>query len=278
MGYHPESLVRELSETARDLRLDVIEMITRAGSGHPGGSLSAADIVAALFFHHMRLDPDRPDWPERDRFILSKGHAAPILYAALARRGFFPREELWTLRQCDSILQGHPDCRKTPGVDMTSGSLGHGICLGAGLALGLRADGNTARVYVLVGDGEMQAGIIWEGLMTAAKYRLANLTVIMDFNNVQLDGFMHQVMPLEPVLDKWRAFGWHVIEIDGHNLSELVESLDQAGDIHDRPTAIVAHTTKGKGVSFMENRSAWHGGAPNEEQYRQAIAELVQAQ
>jgi transketolase len=175
-------------------------------------------------------------------------------------------------------LQGHPDCRKTPGVDMTSGSLGHGICLGAGLALGLRADGNTARVYVLVGDGEMQAGIIWEGLMTAAKYRLANLTVIMDFNNVQLDGFMHQVMPLEPVLDKWRAFGWHVIEIDGHNLSELVESLDQAGDIHDRPTAIVAHTTKGKGVSFMENRSAWHGGAPNEEQYRQAIAELVQAQ
>lgn len=276
MAYHSESLVAELSEMARQLRVDVIEMITRAGSGHPGGSLSAAEIMAVLFFHQMRLDPHNPTWPQRDRFILSKGHAAPVLYAALARRGFFPREELWTLRRLDSRLQGHPDRNKTPGVEMTSGALGHGIAIGAGLALGLRLEHNPARVFVLVGDGELQAGVIWEGVMTAAKYKLSNLTVIMDYNDVQLDGAVHDIMPLEPVVDKWRAFGWRTLEIDGHNVRAILEALDQAANIHDCPTAIIARTTKGKGVSFMENRSEWHGGAPNQEQYEQAMRELSQ--
>jgi len=276
VAYHPESLILELNERARQLRLDVVEMIHRAQSGHPGGSLSAAEIIAALFFHQLRLDPKRPDWPERDRFILSKGHAAPVLYAALARRGFFPVEELKTLRQLDSRLQGHPDRLKTPGVEMTAGSLGHGISIGTGLALALRMNGYPSRVYVLVGDGECQAGVIWEGVMAAAKYRVSNLTVIMDYNDVQLDGPLHEIMPLEPVLEKWRSFNWAVIEIDGHNMHHVLEALDQAADIHDRPTVIVAHTTKGKGVSYMENLSMWHGRAPTDEEYAQAVAELTQ--
>lgn len=274
MGYHPESLIQELNEVARRLRLDVIDMIFRAQSGHPGGSLSAADIVAALFFHHMRLDPHQPDWPERDRFILSKGHAAPLLYAALAERGYFPTEELKTLRQLDSRLQGHPDRLKTPGVEMTSGALGHGISIGCGLALAARLDGSDSRTFVLVGDGEIQAGVAWEGVMLAAKYRLANLTVILDYNDVQLDGFVHDIMPLEPMLDKWRAFGWHTLEIDGHHMRQIVEALDTVSNIHHAPTVLIAHTTKGKGVSYMENRSTWHGRAPTKEQYEQALAEL----
>ena len=274
MGYHPESLIQELNEVARRLRLDVIDMIFRAQSGHPGGSLSAADIVAALFFHHMRLNPHQPDWPERDRFILSKGHAAPLLYAALAERGYFPTEELKTLRQLDSRLQGHPDRLKTPGVEMTSGALGHGISIGCGLALAARLDGSDSRTFVLVGDGEIQAGVAWEGAMLAAKYRLANLTVILDYNDVQLDGFVHDIMPLEPMLDKWRAFGWHTLEIDGHHMRQIVEALDTVSNIHHAPTVLIAHTTKGKGVSYMENRSTWHGRAPTKEQYEQALAEL----
>jgi len=274
LGYHPESLIQELNEVARRLRLDVIDMIFRAQSGHPGGSLSAADIVAALFFHHMRLDPHQPDWPERDRFILSKGHAAPLLYAALAERGYFPTEELKTLRQLDSRLQGHPDRLKTPGVEMTSGALGHGISIGCGLALAARLDGSDSRTFVLVGDGEIQAGVAWEGVMLAAKYRLANLTVILDYNDVQLDGFVHDIMPLEPMLDKWRAFGWHTLEIDGHHMRQIVEALDTVSNIHHAPTVLIAHTTKGKGVSYMENRSTWHGRAPTKEQYEQALAEL----
>jgi len=274
LGYHPESLIQELNEVARRLRLDVIDMIFRAQSGHPGGSLSAADIVAALFFHHMRLNPHQPDWPERDRFILSKGHAAPLLYAALAERGYFPTEELKTLRQLDSRLQGHPDRLKTPGVEMTSGALGHGISIGCGLALAARLDGSDSRTFVLVGDGEIQAGVAWEGAMLAAKYRLANLTVILDYNDVQLDGFVHDIMPLEPMLDKWRAFGWHTLEIDGHHMRQIVEALDTVSNIHHAPTVLIAHTTKGKGVSYMENRSTWHGRAPTKEQYEQALAEL----
>jgi transketolase len=222
----------------------------------------------------MRLDPKNPTWEGRDRFLLSKGHAAPVLYAALAERGYFPREELKTLRQLDSRLQGHPDRLKLPGVEITSGALGHGISIGAGMALAARLDGADSRTYVMVGDGEIEAGVIWEGVMLAAKYRLANLTVIMDYNDVQLDGFVHDIMPLEPVVDKWRSFGWHTLELDGHNMRQVLEALDEAANIHDAPTVLIAHTTKGKGVSYMENRSTWHGKVPTKEQYEQALAEL----
>jgi transketolase len=274
MGFHSEGLVRDLTDLARNLRIQVIEMIYCAQSGHPGGSLSAADIVAALYFHHLRLDPMRPDWPERDRFILSKGHAAPLLYAALCERGFFGQECLITLRCLDSPLQGHPDRLKTDGVEMTAGSLGHGLSVGVGLALGACLDGAAYHTYVLLGDGEIQAGIIWEAAMTAAKYGLGNLTAILDYNDVQLDGPVHEIMPLEPVKAKWESFGWHTVEIDGHNMRQILEALDEATHIHARPTIIIAHTVKGKGVSFMENKSIWHGRAPTEEEYKIAMAEL----
>ncbi len=269
-----ESLIAELEERARQLRCDVVRMVHDAGSGHPGGSLSAAEIITALYFQRLRLDPADPEWPERDRFILSKGHAAPALYAALARRGFFPVEELCTLRQLDSRLQGHPDRLKTPGVEMTSGALGHGVAIGAGLALAARRKGERWRTYVLLGDGEVQAGVVWEGALIAAKYRLSNLTCILDQNDVQLDGPVHEILALEPLADKWRAFGWAVVEIDGHNLRQILEALDQAAHIHDRPTMVIAHTTKGKGCSFMEGQSAWHGRIPNAEELICALEEL----
>lgn len=272
--YHTESLILELEERARQLRLDALEMIHRRGAGHPGGSLSSAEIMAALFFHQLRIDPLRPDWPERDRFILSKGHACALLYPALARHGFFPLEDLRHWGELDCHLQGHPDRLKTPGVEMSTGLLGHGISIGAGLALAARLKGLCYRVYILLGDGECQAGIVWEGAMTAVKYRLANLTAIVDYNDVQLDGPVHEIMPLEPLLDKWQAFNFAVLEINGHNMRQVLEALDIVKEIHDRPTVIVAHTTKGKGVSFMEGRSEWHGRAPDDEQYAQAVAEL----
>jgi transketolase len=274
MSYHPESLIIELEERARELRIDSLAMIYRRGAGHPGGSLSVAEIMAALFFHKMRLDPERPDGPERDRFILSKGHASAILYAALARRGFFPMEDLKQWGELSCHLQGHPDCLKTPGVEMTSGILGHGVAIGSGLAVAARMNNLNYRVYVLLGDGECQAGVVWEGAMTAAKYRLANLTAIVDYNDVQLDGPVHAIMPLEPFVDKWRTFNWAVLEINGHNMRQVLEALDMADEIHDRPMVIVAHTTKGKGISFMENDSHWHGIPPDDAQYAQAIAEL----
>jgi len=273
-SYHIESLILELEERARQLRLDALEMIHRRGAGHPGGSLSAAEIMAALFFHQLRIDPLRPDWPKRDRFILSKGHACAALYPALARRGFFALEDLRHWGELDCHLQGHPDRLKTTGVEMSTGLLGHGISIGAGLALAARLKGLRYRVYVLLGDGECQAGIVWEGAMTAAKCRLANLTAIVDYNDVQLDGPVHEIMPLEPLLDKWQAFNFAVMEINGHNMRQVLEALDIVKEIHDRPTVIVAHTTKGKGVSFMEGRSEWHGRAPDDEQYAQAVAEL----
>lgn len=274
MSYHPESLILELEERARELRLESIDMIHRRGAGHPGGALSAAEIMAALFFHHLRIDPARPDWPERDRFILSKGHASTALYVSLAKRGFFPMEDLKRWGELDCHLQGHPDRLKTPGVEMTAGLLGHGIAIGAGLALAARLNKHNYRVYVLLGDGECQGGIIWEGMMTAAKYRLSNLTAILDYNDVQLDGPVHDIMPQEPVLDKWRAFNWSVLEINGHDVRQVIEALDTAIEIHARPTVIVAHTTKGKGVSFMEDKSAWHGTPPNDAQHAQAMEEL----
>ncbi len=274
MTRHPEELVAHLSQQAMELRRMVVDMIFCAQSGHPGGSLSAADIVTALVFHKLRIDPADPHWPERDRFILSKGHAAPLLYAALAVRGFFPQEELKTLRQLDSRLQGHPDRLKTPGVEMTAGALGHGLAIGVGLALTARLDCLPYRTYVLLGDGEIQAGVIWEGALFAAKYGLENLTAIVDYNGVQLDGFVRDIMPLEPVVDKWRSFGWHVMEIHGHNMRQILEALDAADDIHGKPAVVIAHTTKGKGVSFMEDDCAWHGRAPTAEQCDLAMCEL----
>ena len=272
--YHTESLILDLEAKAQHLRRTVVDMVCTAGSGHCGGSLSAADIVAALYFHQLRIDPANPSWPDRDWFIMSKGHAAPILYAALAHRGFFPESELATLRQLDSRLQGHPDRNKTPGVDMTAGSLGHGVSVGVGLALAARMQGSPSRTYVMLGDGEIQAGIVWEGLMEAAKYNLENLTAILDLNGVQLDGTTDDVMPMEPVADKWRSFGWHVVEIDGHNMRQILEALDDVPKRHGKPTVIVAHTVKGKGVSFMENKNTWHGKLPSEKEHAQALADL----
>ncbi len=274
MTFHPESLIISLEDRARELRLDSIEMIYRRQAGHPGGSLSAAEIVTALFFHEMRLDPERPDWPERDRFILSKGHASAVLYAALARRGFFPIAELREWGELACHLQGHPDRLKTSGVAMTSGILGHGIAIGAGLALAARLNQMRYRVYVLLGDGECQGGVVWEGAMTAAQYRLSDLVGIVDLNNVQLDGPVHDIMPLEPFADKWRAFGWAVLEVNGHDMRQVLDGFDAAREVHDRPTVILARTTKGKGVSFMENDAHWHGVPPNDAQYAQAMAEL----
>lgn len=274
--HHTEQVILDLEKRAREIRRTVVSMVYGVGSGHPGGSLSATDILTSLFFHQLRLDPTNPCWEDRDRFILSKGHAAPALYASLAMRGFFPVEELSTFRRLDSRLQGHPDRNKTPGVEMTAGALGHGLAIGAGLALSARLDGRSFRSYVLMGDGELQAGVVWEGAMMASKYRLDNLTAIVDFNGVQLDGMVADIMPLDPLADKWRAFGWHVLEIDGHNLRQVLEALDEVPKLHAKPTVIIAHTIKGKGVSYMENKSTWHGRAPTPEQYDQAMAELAE--
>jgi len=274
MTYHSEKLINELNDKARELRLDALEMIHRRGAGHPGGSLSIAEIIAALFFHHLRIDPNRPHWPERDRFILSKGHASVTLYAALARRGFFPVKELATLGHFNSRLQAHPDRLKTPGVEMTAGFLGHGLAVGAGLCLAARLKKMNYHTYVLLGDGECQCGVLWEGALTAGKYELSELTAIVDYNDVQLDGPVHEIMPLEPLVEKWKSFNFTTIEINGHNMREVLESLDTALEIHNRPTVIIAHTTKGKGASFMENKAYWHGRAPDDTQYAKAKAEL----
>ncbi len=269
----PEKIT-ELAETARLLRVDSLRLIHRRGAGHPGGALSAAEIMAVLYFHLLRIDPTRPDWEERDRFILSKGHASAVLYAALTRRGFFPLSELDNWGELDCPHQGHPDRFKTPGVDMTSGLLGHGVAVGVGLALAARLKKLSYRTYVLLGDGESQGGIVWEGAMAAAKFRLSNLTTILDYNNVQLDGPVHEIMPLEPLADKWSAYGWRVEEVNGHDIRQVADALGLATQIHDRPTIIIAHTTKGRGVSFMENQSFWHGNVPNAEQLKQALVEL----
>ena len=267
----PAMDVGDLTRVAARLRCDVIEMIRQAGEGHPGGSLSAADIVTALYFRVMRLDPARPNWPDRDRFILSKGHACPIWYAALASRGFFSRDHLSTLRQLDSLLQGHPDMRKTPGLDMTAGSLGHGLSAGLGMALAGRLHRRDYRVWVMIGDGESQEGSIWEAAMSAAAFKVDNLTAILDCNRIQNDDFIQSILPMEPPAEKWRVFGWHVIEIDGHSMPQVVAALEASRCITGQPVMIVANTVKGKGVSFMEDDPAWHGRAPSAEQARQAL-------
>ncbi|KUK10980.1 MAG: Transketolase domain protein [Clostridia bacterium 41_269] len=267
-----------LEEKARIIRKHIISMLGEAGSGHPGGSLSAADIVAALFFHHMNIDPARPHWEHRDRFILSKGHAAPVLYAALAEAGFFDTKELKYLRKTGHMLQGHPDMKSTPGVEISTGSLGQGLAVGNGMALAAKLDGRDYRVFVLMGDGEIQEGMIWEAAMAAAHYKLDNLVGILDYNGLQIDGPITQVMNPEPIVDKWKAFGWHVIVIDGHDFEEIISALEQADRIEGKPTLILAKTIKGKGVSFMENQVDWHGKAPSKEEMELALKELSQGE
>jgi transketolase len=245
-----------------------------AGSGHPGGSLSAADMMAALYFSELRVDPARPAWPDRDRFILSKGHACPVWYAALAERGYFPVDDLWGLRQTYSHLQGHPDMRKTPGVDMTAGPLGSGLAAGAGIALGARVTGRQFRTYVMLGEGDLQEGATWEALLFAGHRKLSDLCALIDYNRSQVDGKSDDILSLDPLPDKLRACRWAVREIDGHDLPQILDALDWARAVTDAPAAIVAHTTKGKGVSFMHDRHEWHGKAPNREQALAALAEL----
>ena len=265
----------ELKEMAKKLRRHVITMIATAGSGHPGGSLSAADIITALYFRTLRHDPENPQWSERDRFILSKGHAAPILYAALAEAGYFPVAELQTLRKMDSRLQGHTDRNLTPGVEMSAGSLGMGLSFAIGVALAARLDSKTYRTYALLSDGECQEGQTWEAALAAGHFRLDNLTAMVDCNGIQLSGRTCDIMNLEPLTEKWQAFGWHVIDIDGHSFDELLTAFPKAEKTKGRPTVIIARTIKGKGVSFMENNVAFHGKAPTPEEAERALKELV---
>jgi len=267
--------IPELEKMAKQLRRDVITMIATAGSGHPGGSLSAADIVTALYFKVMRHDPKNPQWPDRDRFVLSKGHAAPILYAALAECGYFPVEELSTLRKLDSRLQGHTDRTLTPGVEMSAGSLGQGLSYGIGIALAGRLDKRDYQVYVLLGDGECDEGQVWEVAMFAPHHGVDNLTAIVDHNDLQLSGRVCDIMGLEPLVDKWRAFNWHVLEINGHDMGEILKALKKAREIKGKPTVIIAHTVKGKGVSFMEGNVDFHGKAPTAQEAEIALKELA---
>jgi transketolase len=264
----------ELQEIARQVRLDIVDMLHKAGSGHLGGSLSAADILVALFFAEMRTRPGDLCWPHRDRFILSKGHGAPALYAVLARLGYFPREELATLRRFGSRLQGHPDSGCTPGVEIPTGSLGQGLSIANGLALAARLNRLDSRIFILMGDGEIQEGQIWEAAMSAAHYGLDNLTALVDRNRLQIDGRTAEVMSVEPLAAKWRAFGWHTLEVDGHNIPELLEAFQACRGVAGRPSVIIAHTVKGKGVSVFEDKAKYHGVAPNDEEYQQALKEL----
>lgn len=267
--------VDELKEKAKELRKTALTMIYEAQSGHPGGAFSAAELVTALYYYEMKIDPENPKWSERDRFILSKGHACPIQYAALGKLGFFPEEALHTLRKEGSILQGHPDMKKCPGIDISTGSLGQGLSCGVGMALAGKRDGKDYRVFVIVGDGELDEGQIWEAVMAAKAWNLDNLTVIIDNNNLQLDGTCDQVIPHLDLTKKFEAFGYETFEINGNDMKEVVDTLDK---IHMSqtgcPKCINAHTVKGKGVSFMENQLGWHGAAPNEAQYKAAMEEL----
>ncbi len=263
-----------LEKRANQIRKDIIMMLKEAGSGHPGGSLSAADILTVLYFQEMKLDPKDPFWPDRDRFVLSKGHGAPVLYAALAERGFIPKEDLMTLRKIGSKLQGHPDMRKVPGVDISTGSLGQGLSAANGMALSGKMDGAGFRVYALLGDGECEEGQIWEAAMFAAHYRLDNLIVFLDHNGLQIDGKITDVMSPEPIDEKWRAFGWDVQIIDGHHIPEIISALDHARIIKGKPSMVIANTVKGKGVSFMENVAGWHGKAPKPDEAERALGEL----
>ena len=268
--------IARLEKLAHGFRADIVKMVYNAGNGHPGGALSCIDMVTALYFHHMRYDPKNPKWSERDRFVLSKGHGGCAQYTALAGLGVFPREDLMGYRIFGHHLQGHPDMTKTPGIEMSTGSLGQGLSAANGMALGLRLDKSPARTYCIVSDAEMQEGQTWEAALTGAHHKLDNLCVLFDHNNLQIDGFIEDIKSIEPILSKWRAFGWRVVDIDGHDMRQILTALDKAGKAKGKPTFIRARTVKGKGVSFMENVCKFHGVAPNEEQYKQAIKELEQ--
>ena len=266
--------INELQEIAKVIRKDIVTMLTESASGHPGGSLSAVEILTTLYFNEMNINPEKPRDPERDRFVLSKGHAAPVLYSALARRGFFNVDELHTLRKIGSMLQGHPNMNDVPGIDMSTGSLGQGISAAVGMALAGKTDDKSYRVYALLGDGELEEGQVWEAAMCAAHYKLDNLTAFIDSNGLQIDGKCEDVMNPGPIDQKFKAFGWHVIEIDGHDLEAIQKAIDEAKNTKGQPTAVVCHTVKGKGVSFMENQAGWHGTAPSKEQCEIAIKEI----
>ena len=264
----------ELVVQARQIRRLIIQMLARAGSGHPGGSLSATDLITALYFNVLRFNPKDPQWPDRDRFHMSKGHCCPLWYAVLAQTGYFPKEKLFTLRQLGSILQGHPD-RTTPGVESASGSLGQGLSIALGMSLAAKVDKKDYRVYVLLGDGEVQEGNVWEAAMACGHFASSNLCAILDFNGCQIDGRCQDIMGLEPLVAKWQAFGWQVIEINGHDMQQILAAYDQAKTIKNKPTIIIARTVKGKGVSFMEGVVDFHGRAPTQEEAQRALKELT---
>ena len=266
--------IKALEKTAAEVRVGVVKAIHNAGSGHPGGSLSAADIVTALYFSEMNVDPKNPKMEGRDKFILSKGHAGPVQYSALALKGYFPVEDFMTLRKLGSKFQGHPDMNKVPGIEMSTGSLGQGFAAAGGMAIANKLNNDPGRIYVLLGDGEIQEGIVWEAAMSAAHYKLDNMVGILDYNGLQIDGRNEDVMTVAPVADKFRAFGWNVLEINGHDFEEILDAFAKARECKGKPTMIVAKTVKGKGVSFMEDNAGWHGKAPNDEETEQAVGEL----
>jgi transketolase len=264
----------ELEDKAKEIRKDIIEEVYSASSGHPGGSLSIADIMTVLYFDELNIDEKNPKWEDRDRLVLSKGHCSPALYAALSERGYFPKEDLKGFRNLESNLQGHPNMNDTAGVDMSSGSLGQGLSIAHGMAISANLDNKPFRVYCILGDGEIEEGQVWEAAMTSSKYKLDNLCVIVDNNNLQIDGTIEEVMSSYPIDKKFASFGFNVISIDGHDMSQIKEAFKQAKQIKEKPTCIIAKTIKGKGISFMEDKAEWHGKAPNEEQYEQALNEL----
>ncbi len=267
--------INELENMAIEVRKGIIDSVYNAKSGHPGGSLSIADILTVLYFNEMRVDPENPKWKKRDRLILSKGHAAPALYSVLANKGFFDKKELQLLRKFNSNLQGHPDMNKVKGVDMSTGSLGQGLSVANGIAIAGKLDKNAYRVYVIVGDGEIQEGQIWEAAMTSSKYNLDNLCLIVDNNNLQIDGTIQDIKHLDRIDDKFRSFGFEIIKIDGHNIDEINKAFEVAKTIKNKPTCIIAKTIKGKGISYMENLANWHGKAPSDEEYKVAKEELI---
>ena len=266
--------IKSLEERAKVIRRHVIRMLAKAGSGHPGSSLSTVDLLVALFYNKLKHNPQQPAWPDRDRFVMSKGHGCPALYAVLAEKGYFGIDKLDTLRQFGSILQGHPCMKTTPGIEISGGSLGQGLSVGLGIALAAKLDKKDYRTYVMLGDGEIAEGHVCEAAMAASHYKADNLCAIIDQNGLQIDGFIHEIMSSYPIPDKWRGFGWHVIEINGHDYKAISSAYDEAEKIKGRPTVIVAKTIKGKGVSFMENQVDWHGKAPSKEEAERALAEL----
>ncbi len=267
--------INELKKIAKNVRINILHMLTLAGSGHTGGSLSAVDVAVAIYFSRMKFNPADPSWEERDRFVLSKGHAAPLIYAVMAEAGYFREDAIKTLRKTGSPLQGHPCSAMLPGIEISTGSLGQGLSVANGMALGLRLDGNPARVYCIMGDGEVQEGQVWEAAMTAAHYKIDNICAVVDNNGLQIDGPVEKVMGIEPLRDKWAAFGWHVMDIDGHNMQEIIDALDEAETVKGRPSIIIARTTKGKGVSFFENKVEYHGVAPTREEFDRAVKEIL---